>query len=88
MLPKFHALLFNLVFFDLIFYACRTILHSKGLPISTIFGLIGLLLLCFDFSVTFIKILDDNAWRKLYFFFKAQKAPSKKETQALMKIKT
>ena len=88
MLPKFHALIFNLVFFDLIFYACRTILHSKGLPISTTFGMIGLLLLCFDFSVTFIKILDDNAWRKLYFFFKSQKAPTKKETQALMKIKT
>ena len=71
MLPKIHALLFNLVFFDLIFYASRTILHAEDLPISTTFGMVGLLLLCLDFSVTFIKILDDTAWRKLYYFFKA-----------------
>ena len=74
-IPKVHALVFNLVFFDLTFYSSRTLLHSKGLFIPSMLAAVSLVLLALDFASLFGRLFDEAAWRKLYFHLRKSEPP-------------
>ena len=63
---KLHSLQFNLVFFDLIFYSARTIMHARGLLVSQVFGFLSMLLLSLDVINITSKLIEENNWVKLF----------------------
>ena len=89
-LYKIHSMQFNLVFFDLIFYSSRTLMHSKGLILDQVLALISLFFLSLDLVNIGMKTLDDNSWAKLYRMrlkenphLRAINHPKKKESDSL-----
>jgi hypothetical protein len=67
---KVHLIIFNLVFIDFIWLAPRTLLHSRGMPLSDIVSAGLMVFLCAtDLCLILAHLLDDRIWSKAYMHY-------------------